>query len=178
MKTTRVDDAARRVRTRLEESYHSLADTMLAHRAVLATELAALDLAIEALGYALHNRQPKPPAPANRGPRKVAKKRAKKVTRKALAKKAKKQPAKKAATKRSAPIVADAPDVAVRIGRLPTKVRVEAMPNEDERLRRQQKLIDQGFRRASPSERLAPGLYDVIRRDGGIVLTWWPKEVK
>lgn len=167
MKST-VENAARRVRTRIEESHQSLAEAMLAHRAVLANELGVVDLALEALGYAAPAPTAKPAAPPKRGT-------AKKAARKVVKKRAAKKPTKKTTTKHSPPISIDQP--ATRLGRLPTKVKVEAVADDSDRRKLVERLRADGYDRAAIGQRLAPGLYDVIHRDGSVVVTWWPKEV-
>lgn len=166
MKST-VEEAARRVRTRLEESHQSLAEAMLAHRQALANELGVVDLALEALGYAAPAPTAKPAEPTKR---RTAKKAARKVVKKMAATK----PTKKATTQRTATKSIDAPST--RLGRLPTKVKVEAVEDDAERRKLVERLRADGYDRAAFGQRLAPGLYDVIRRDGGTVVTWWPKE--
>jgi len=77
-------------------------------------------------------------------------------------------------TKRTAPKSIDEPST--RLGRLPTKVKVEAVEDDAERRKLVERLRADGYDRAAIGQRLGPGLYDVIRRDGSIVVTWWPKE--
>lgn len=165
-----------KVRTQLEESHANLAEVMMAHRAVLANELAAVDLALEALGYTPTN-STAPPRPPRRQTAKCTAKRAATGRRKP---KEPKRPAAKAAakdksaqTKLAAPLARHEP--AKRIGRLPTAVLVKAIDDEAERRKFVDGLLGRGYRRTKPLERLAPGLYDVCIRDGEATVTWWPR---
>lgn len=153
--------------TILDQKRADLVTALRDYDAELAAERQGVRAALDALGDDHQATIPPPPAPQPRA-------RAPKPTRKAAKKTAAKKPARQAKPKRAAPLAAHEP--AKRIGRLSSKVQVQAAEDEADRKRIVDGLLKQGFERAPLGARLAPGLYDVMRRDGGIVVTWWPKE--
>lgn len=155
--------------TILEQKRADLIQVLREYDAALAGERSGVRVALDALGADTVCTIPPPPAAKPRATRRAT------ATAKA-AKKPTKRPATRKATGRklAAPLAAHEP--AKRIGKLSSSVKVKAAEDEADRKRIVDDLLRHGYERAALGARLAPGLYDVIRRDGGIVVTWWPKE--
>lgn len=143
--------------TTLEQAQATLRRSLQDYRDQVAAELAATDRAIEAMtGAPVVEGAPEK---QRRAPKAAPKKAARAVGRKAK--------------KRSPELAPHEP--AARLGRLSSRVQVQACDDESERKVVVAKLVKQGYERAEINQRFAPGLYDVIRRDGSIVVTWWPQ---
>lgn len=153
--------------TAIEQAHAQLVDALRSYRTVLTTEIEAVDLVLGTLDAA-------PPRPPKAAPAKPRKAPAKKKRTAREPQQANPPKTKSKSKKLRAPLAAHEP--ATRLGRLPSKVQVKAADDEADCKRIVGNLVSEGYSRAGLGERLAPGLYDVIRRDGGIVVTWWPKE--
>lgn len=153
--------------TAIEQAHAQLVDALRSYRTVLTTETAAVDLVLGTLDAA-------PQRPPRAAPDKPRKAPAKKKRTAREPQQANPPKTKSKSKKLRAPLAAHEP--AKRIGRLSSKVEVKAAEDEADRKRIVEGLKADGYERAPINARLAPGLYDVIRRDGGIVVTWWPKE--